>query len=372
MEPNIKLGKVFGIDVGVNYSWFVIFCLITYTFWETFSSQHALWPDYMPIIAAVVASGLFFFSILGHELSHSLVALWNKLPVKSITLFVFGGVSYIEKEASSASMEFWVAVVGPLSSFLIAGIFWGLSLSVDSSSPMAVVAYWLALSNLMLAVFNLIPGFPLDGGRVLRAAIWGLSGSVQTGTRVASWAGQAFGYMLVFTGVLMAVVIRGNLLGGLWLAVIGWFLINAARVYRRPAVINDYVKTAQARDVMVSHADFVPAGISLQEFFDDHLIRTGRRCFIVNDNGRLLGLITAGELKKIDRSRWAALTVGQAMRPFDTMRWVAPTADLARVLELMDRDGVSQVPVVSDGHLEGLIGRDDLARYVETRAEFAR
>ena len=372
MEPNIKLGTLFGIEIGVNYSWFIIFCLITFTFWEIFSSQHALWPDYVSVVAAFAASALFFFSILGHELSHSLIALWNKLPVKSITLFIFGGVSTIEKDATSAAMEFWVAIVGPLSSLLIAGAFRGISLLADQASPLGAVTYSLALVNLMLAIFNLVPGFPLDGGRVLRAAVWFLSGSAQTGTRIAATLGQIIGYGLIVLGLTSAFVFRNYLLNGLWVAVIGWFLVSAARASRRPVLFEEAVKGVQARDVMRSDAAFVPAGISLQEFFDDHLIRTGRRSFIVSDEGMLLGLITADELKYIDRSRWPALTVGQAMKPFDTMRWVAPNAELERVLDLMERDGVSQVPVVSDGHLEGLIGRDDLLRFAQTRSEFAR
>jgi Zn-dependent protease/predicted transcriptional regulator len=371
MESNIKLGRLFGIEIGINYSWFIIFCLITFTFWETFSSQHVGWPDYMPVVAAVVASALFFFSILGHELSHSIIALWNGLPVHSITLFIFGGVSRIEKEAGTAMMEFWVAVVGPVSSLVIAAAFWGISLLVDVSTPIGAVAYWLAVVNLSLAIFNLIPGFPLDGGRVLRAVIWGISGSSQTGTRVAAAMGQAVGYLLIMVGLFSAFIIR-NYLGGLWLAVIGWFLVNAARSTRRPAVFEDAVKGAQARDVMSMSVAFVPAGISLQEFFDDHLLRTGRQSFIVSDDGRLLGLITASDLKRIDRSQWPALTVGRAMQSFDTMRWVAPNADLSRVVELMERDDVGQVPVVLDGHLEGLIGREDLVRFVRTRAEFER
>lgn len=369
MESNIKLGRLFGIEIGINYSWFIIFCLITYSFKVSFSAEHGRWPDYVSIVAAFAASGLFFFSILGHELSHSLVALWNRLPVHSITLFVFGGVSRIEKEATTAGMEFWVAVVGPISSLLIAGVFFVFSKLTDPASPMAVVAYWLAWINLMLALFNLVPGFPLDGGRVLRAAIWALSGSIQVGTRVAAVMGQVIGYLLILGGIAIAFV-AGNILGGLWLAVIGWFLISAARASRSPAVLDDAVKGALARDVMSMNVAFVPAGISLQEFFEEYLLRTGRRCFIVKDDGRLLGLITADDLKHVDRTQWPALTVGRVMQSFDTMRWVAPTADLSKVLELMERDDVGEVPVVSDGHLEGLIRREDLIRFVRTRAEF--
>jgi Zn-dependent protease len=370
MESNIKLGSLFGIEIGVSYSWFIIFALITFSFWESFSSQNGGWPAYIPVVAAFAASVLFFFSILGHELSHSLMALANGLPVRSITLFIFGGISRIEKEATRAATEFWVAVVGPISSFVIGLIFLAVWKLVDPSSPLAVVAYWLGLINITLALFNLVPGFPLDGGRVLRAIIWAVSGSSRTATRVSSTIGQGVGYMLITFGILVALFVKNNLLGGAWIAIIGWFLLAAARSTRRSALLEQVARGGLARDVMSASASVVPINNTLQEFFDGYMLRTGRRCFIAGDSGRLLGLITDAELKKMDRDRWSSITVAQAMRPFDTMRWVAPDADISQVLEVMDRDDTDQVPVVSDGRLEGLIRREDVVRLMQTRAEF--
>src|SRR5262249_4660514 len=182
--------RLFGIDIGINYSWFFLFGMITLSFWAQYSSEHAGWPPYAPIITTLATSALFFLSLLAHEMSHSLLALAKRLPVKSITLFIFGGVSLIEKEAMNASTEFEVAVVGPVSSFIIAGGFYGLTLLMDPTSPLGSACAWLAKINLALAIFNMVPGYPLDGGRVLRAIVWAITGSVHRATRMAALAGQ--------------------------------------------------------------------------------------------------------------------------------------------------------------------------------------
>lgn len=370
MESNIKLGKLFGIEIGVSYSWFIIFFLITFSLWSQFSSEFSGWPLTWHVLLALTTSLLFFASLLAHELSHSLLALAKGLPVHSITLFIFGGVSRIEKEAMNAATEFWVGVIGPISSAVIAGFFFLLSLVVgDAQSPLGAMTKWLAYINMGLAIFNLIPGYPLDGGRVLRAAVWGATGSLSKATRVAAGVGRAFAYVFIIGGVLLVIFTR-DVISGLWLSFIGWFLLDAARSTQQNLVIERAMKGAHASDVMSADAPTVPSDISLAEFFDDYLMRTGRRCFIVMQGDRLLGLITTNELKALPREHWAAMTVEQVMKPFETMQWVDPGTDLRRVLEVMDRDDVNQVPVVSEGRLEGLIRRENLLRFISTRAEF--
>ena len=378
MRSNIIIGRLFGIDIGINYSWFFLFGMITLSFWAQYSEEHAGWPPFAPIIAALATSALFFLSLLAHEMSHSLLALAKGLPVRSITLFIFGGVSLIEKEAMNASSEFEVAVVGPVSSFIIAGIFYGFTLVVDVSSPLGAACAWLARVNLFLAIFNMVPGYPLDGGRVLRAIVWAITGSVHRATRIASLGGQLVAWLIIGAGIMMAfadIPYLGPYLGrgpisGLWFIVIGGFLLYAARSSQQAMRLDEMISRAQARDVMSRNADLVPAGISLSQFFDDHLIKSGRRCYVVADDGRLLGLMTPAELKAVSRQNWASTTVVQAMTPFEAMRWVEPDADLKQVVELMERDEVNQVPVVSVGQLEGLIGRDDLLEFIQTRSEF--
>jgi Zn-dependent protease/CBS domain-containing protein len=375
MKSNIIIGRLFGIDIGINYSWFFLFGMITLSFWAQYSNEHPGWPPHAAIITAIVTSALFFLSLLAHEMSHSLLALAKGLPVHSITLFIFGGVSLIEKEAMNASTEFEVGVIGPISSFIISGIFYGLTLIVDVSSPLGAAFAWLATINLFLAVFNMIPGYPLDGGRVLRAIVWAITGSVQRATRIAALGGQLVAWLLIGFGIAMILgqtfpIMGGGPISGLWYVVIGGFLFYAARSSQQVVRLEEVINQAHARDIMTHQADLVPAGISLSQFFDDHLFRTGRRCFVVADDGRLLGLMTPSELRAISRQNWPSTTVGQAMTPFEAMRWVEPDADLRQVVELMEHDDVNQVPVVSGGQLEGLICRDDLLDFIKTRSEF--
>ncbi|HSE97909.1 MAG TPA: site-2 protease family protein [Blastocatellia bacterium] len=369
MESNIKLGKLFGIEIGVSYSWFIIFFLITFSLWSNYAALHSHWPSSWHLVAALTTSLLFFASLLFHELSHSLLALAKGLPVHSITLFIFGGVSRIEKEAMNASTEFWVGVIGPISSAVLAGFFYLISQLVgDPASPLGAMTGWLALINLGLALFNLIPGFPLDGGRVLRAAVWGWTGSLQNATRIASLVGQGFAYLFIIVGILLA--LRENVVGGLWMAFIGWFLLDAARSSQQAMVFERAMKGARAIDVMSSDVPAVTADLTLSEFVDEHVIRTGRRCFIVLRDGHMLGIVTPHEVKSVSREQWPFLTVEQVMKPFDSMSWVEPNTDLHKVLELMDSDDVNQVPVVARGHLEGIIRREHLLRFIKTRVEF--
>ena len=370
MESNIKLGKLFGIEIGVNYSWFIIFFLITFSLWGQFSAQHEDWTAALPAIMAVVTSFLFFASLLAHELSHSLLALAKGLPVHSITLFVFGGVSRIEKEAMNAATEFWVGIIGPISSAVIAGLFYVIALLVgDSQSPLGAMAGWLAVINLTLAIFNLIPGYPLDGGRVLRAILWGVTGSIQKATRISSLVGQGFAYLFIVGGIILAFSFN-NFVGGLWLAFIGWFLRDAARSSQQAMMFERALKGVRVRQVMSADVLTVPGHIPLSEFFEEYLMRTGRRCFIVMRDDRLIGLLTAHEIKTVAQDQWQNTSVQQVMKPLETMKWVGPDTELFRVLEVMQREDVNQLPVVSDGRLEGLVRREDVLRFINTRAEF--
>ncbi|MGH9761721.1 MAG: site-2 protease family protein, partial [Blastocatellia bacterium] len=318
---------------------------------------------------ALATSVLFFLSLLAHEMSHCLVALAKGLPVRSITLFIFGGVSRIEKDATSAATEFLVGVVGPLSSFVVALGFLVVSGVFDPRSPMGAMCFWLWLINVWLAVFNMIPGYPMDGGRVLRAAIWAVTDNVNKATRIAARIGQFFGYGMIVFGIGFA-LLTGSLLGGLWVAFIGFFLLEAARRSRDAAVFEHVITGVHASDLMNAGAPLVPSNITLSEFFDDYLMRTGNRCFIISEDGRLLGLLTPQDLKDVPREHWSAIPVIRAMKPFEATRWVEPNTDLNKVIEVMEQDNVGQVPVVSDGHLEGLVRREDVMRFIQTRAEF--
>jgi Zn-dependent protease/predicted transcriptional regulator len=370
MENDIKIGRLFGIDIGVSYSWFIIFFLITFSLWADYGQRHGEWPSSWHVIAALATSFLFFISILIHELSHSLLARAKGLPVHSITLFVFGGVSRIEKEAMNATTELLIGIVGPISSALLAGFFHLLGFAVERNSPLGAMSEWLWRINLMLAIFNLIPGFPLDGGRVLRAAVWGLTGDLRGATRIAARVGQGFAYMFIIVGAVMAIAPGGNVVSGLWLAFIGWFLLNSARSSHQAMVFEQAMRGAFVRDVMSRDVPIVPADISLEEFFGQYLMRTGQRCFIVTRNHDMIGLITAQELKAEPREQWHATTVERAMRPIETVRHVASDTDLHSVVEMMEKEDLNQVPVLSDGRVEGMIRRENIVRFIKTRSEF--
>jgi Zn-dependent protease/predicted transcriptional regulator len=357
MGSDIKLGKIFGIEINLSYSWFIIFFLINFSFWSQFNRYAA--PQ--RLIMTISTSLLFFLSVLAHELSHSLIALWRGLPVRSITLFIFGGVSRIEKEAMNAATEFWVAIVGPLSSLAVAGLFYLLA-------PMSEGFRLLSQINLMLAFFNMIPGFPLDGGHVLRAILWAATGSPSKATRIARQLGQGFAYALIAIGILLTFAGQPS---ALWLALIGWFLLEAARSLERAFLFERAMRGAHARDIMTADVPTVPSEISLAKFFDDHLIRTGRRSFIVvGQSGEPIGLMTPRELKSVPRQHWITTSVEQAMKPFEQIKAIGLDAELSKVLELMDQDDLNQVLIVQDGHVEGLVRREDLLQFIKMRAEF--
>jgi predicted transcriptional regulator len=270
----------------------------------------------------------------------------------------------------NATTELLVGIVGPISSAALAGIFHLISQAVEEGSPIGAMTRWLAIINLTLAVFNLIPGYPLDGGRVLRAAVWGLTGDMRKATRVAIRVGQGFAYMFIIAGASLALASRENVVSGLWMAFIGWFLLNAAKSSQGAMVFEQAMRGARARDVMSAGMPTVPADISLEEFFEHYLMRTGQRCFMVNRNGDLLGLITTHELKAEPRERWTQLTVERAMRPIETVQHVTPDADLQSVVELMEKEDLNQVPVIGEYGLEGMIRRENIVRFIKTRAEF--
>ena len=249
LAQSIRLGRVLGIPIGVNYSWFIIFSLITYSLTMLFEELHPDWTYPSRIAFGVATSLLFFVSVVLHELGHSVMALRYHIPVRSITLFVFGGIAQISREPGKPAHEFNIAIAGPLVSAALGGLFYGLQwLTRDALEGIATLGGWLGGINLMLAVFNLVPGFPLDGGRILRAVVWRLTGSFERATAMAAASGQLFAYGFIFLGVVQAVA--GNVVGGMWIAFIGWFLLNAAQLSSAQLRFRSGLGGITARDVM--------------------------------------------------------------------------------------------------------------------------
>lgn len=372
MKPSIILGHVFGVEIGLHYSWLIIALLITLSLVGQFGAADPTWSRAVVWASAVVTAGLFFMSIVVHELSHALVARVRGIPVRSITLFALGGVATMEKPAPDATTEFWVAVAGPLASVAIGLGCYGLAASLGWApqadvGPSTAVLGWLGFINISLALFNLIPGFPLDGGRILRAVLWGRSGNADRATMTAARVGQAVAFGFISLGLLQ--FFWGAGIGGLWIVFIGWFLLQAAQAsYAEVAVVADLLGV-RVRDIMSTECATVGADMTVQTLVDEHLLRTGHRCFVVSGPGRILGLVTPHEVKGVARDRWASTPLGDVMRPIDQLRTVQPDTLAVDALRLMGRDDVNQLPVVSEGRLEGIVGRRHILQLLQARAE---
>lgn len=362
----LRIFRIFGIPVYLHPSWFIIFVLITVSLAKQFAIQHPQWTQMQHWSLGILTSLLFFASVLFHELSHSVVALRYKIPVVSITLFVFGGVARISREPASAKQEFNIAVAGPLASFSLAGAFWLLARVFPSSEMLGTLAGWLGWTNFILATFNLMPGFPLDGGRIFRAMVWGATGDYTRATRFASRAGSLIAYAMIVAGIWWS--LTGRLRDGLWLAFIGWFLLTAAQESYAQVAIRQALRGLRAGDVMSEELPSVRRDMSLEEYSHE-LLRTGRRCHLVIADDQFLGLMTLAALNKVPREEWHSTSVQAAMLPRDKILCTAPEQPVLRVLERMQSEDVNQMPVVSNGQVVGLVTRDSILRVIQTYAE---
>ena len=373
MQAQVKLGRIAGISVGLHYSWFIIALLITLSLAEHFRTATPRWSSTVVWSAAVVTGVLFFVALLLHELAHSLLAKARGLRVRAITLFALGGVSQIESEASDAKSEFWIAIVGPLTSLAIGLVcLWIARLTgwlpgTEPSVPAIAVLLWLGYINMMLAAFNMIPGYPLDGGRVLRALIWWITRNADRSTQLASQVGQAVAFIFIFLGLYRFFL--GANFGGLWLAFIGWFLLDASRSSYAQVAVMTGLRGRPVADIMERDCPTVEGHLTLKDFVDEYLLRTGRRCFIVVQNHNVSGLITPHEIKQVDRERWPLTSVQSVMRHLDQVRSVTPDTPAIQALEIMTREDINQLPILSNGHLEGVFSRGHVLRFLQTHAE---
>ncbi len=373
MSSHIKLGRIFGIEIGIHYSWFIIAWLITTSLAARFRSVNKDWSSNVVWGAAVITAILFFLSLLAHELSHSLVARGHKLPVKRITLFALGGVSLIEKEAADAKTEFLIAIVGPLTSLVLGGVLVllataaGGKLDVAPRTPGLAILLWLGVTNLLLGLFNPLPGFPLDGGRVLRALAWWITGSMERATRFAARTGQFIALLFIGFGIYQ--FFRGADLGGLWIAFIGWFLLQAAGASYQEVELKSALAGMHAGDLMSRDCAAAPGPTSVQDFVDEFLLRTGRRCFFVTVQDRIAGMITPHEVRALDRSLWPITPVQQIMIPLEKLHAVAPETEVMEALEVMAREDLNQLPVVSDHRVEGMLSRGNILEALRSRRE---
>ena len=364
----LTIARVWGIPISVHASWLLVFALVGASLAAGyFPAHHPAWGAPTRWVLGALTSLAFFASVLVHELGHSRVALRNGIPIRGITLFVFGGVAQIGREPGSPGVEFRIAIAGPLTSLTIAALFGGLGAAGGSVPLVAVPALWLARINLAVALFNLLPGFPLDGGRVLRAAVWAWTGSFDRGNRTAAAAGEVMALALIGIGTFRA--IGSDFVGGVWLVLIGWFLHSAVLAGRAQAALRDLLRVASVSQAMSRECPSIAPGLTLDRLVRDEVLGAGRRCFVVAEDGKLRGLLTLHEVKGVPRDRWDRVTVDEVMQPAKALATVAPDESLLKALEEMDNADVAQLPVVDDGHWLGMLDRERIVHYMRARAE---
>src|SRR3989475_2627589 len=331
-RPGLKIGRILGIPIYLHASWVIIFFLITLSLAMQFTQEHPRWSATQHWTVGIVTSLLFFASVLFHELAHSVVAQYYKIQVVSITLFIFGGVARIGREPSKAIQEFNIAVAGPLASFFLYGVFYGLTRIFPYSEMLGALVNWLGWINLQLALFNLVPGFPLDGGRVFRSIVWGITQNFSRAPRVSRSSGKLIAYALILFGVGYGLAGKGQWISGLWLAFIGWFLLTAAQESVAQVAIREALLGLRAADVMSHEIPTVPREISLEDYGAE-VLRTGRRCHLVVTDDRLVGMMNVHTLNGVPRQEWAHTSVQAVMIPRDKILWASPDERLLAMRE---------------------------------------
>lgn len=361
-----RLGQVMGIPIYLHPSWLIIFFLITFSLSTQFTADHPGWSSSQHLALGIITSILFFASVIFHELSHSVIAKHYKIKVDSITLFIFGGLARIHREPANAKQEFNIAIAGPLSSLFLGGCFWLVSHYWHGNEMALAATKWLWEINVILAIFNLVPGFPLDGGRILRGIAWGVTKNYVHATSIASKAGKFFAYLMILYGIGQAMT--GNWVGGLWTAFIGWFLLSAAQESVAQVAIRNTLTSLRAEDIMTQDIPTVARDISIEEYLHE-VMRTGLRCHIVTGAGIPVGMVTLKSVRTVPRDEWANTSIQAVMLLFENIHSALPDEPALGVLERMQTEDINQMPVVSEGHIVGMIARDTILRVLQTRLQ---
>ena len=364
----VPLFKIAGIQIRLDFSWFIIFILVVVSLSAGYFPQQ--FPDQHPLnywFAGLIATLLFFGSILVHELAHSLMAMRAGIHIPEITLFIFGGVSRLSEEASDAKTEFKIAIVGPLTSFALALIFWSIQSVLQTGQPSltGTVLQYLAWINVALGIFNLIPGFPLDGGRVLRAILWHRSGSLTQATRTSADIGKGFAVVLMVFGGLQ--IFAGSLIGGLWLIFIGMFLRGMAEGGYQEVAIRQSLSGVSVQEIMINDVVSVPPDLSLERLVHDYFLRYGYRGFPVVQDGKVLGLISVMHMQGITDDQRQSMTVEDAMVSLGERMIITPESSLTDALKRMTQEGLNQLLVMRDNTLLGIVTKAGVLRFLEIK-----
>ena len=368
-KGSITIGKLSGITINIDYSWFFIFLLVTWSLaFSYFPSAFPDWSTAQAIAAGLVTSLLFFASVLAHELGHSITAQKHGIPVRSINLFIFGGLANITREPDKPGTEFKIAIAGPLTSIVLGIVFWVLYFFLPSPrfDGVAEIAYWLGLMNLTLAVFNLLPGFPLDGGRVLRAIIWKVSNNPHKATQWVTNIGKAIAYLMIAAGIV--IMLTGNIINGLWLAFIGWFLSNAASGSSRRVSVQQELQKFTVAELMKTNYVKIPAYISIEDMYNQYIRQNRKSYLVITSGNETLGLVNMHLLRNMDKQQWSIKTASEVMTPLSRLRYLSPEADLIAALRVFQEEKVDLLPVVREGEIIGLIAYDDLVDFVNKKS----
>jgi Zn-dependent protease/CBS domain-containing protein len=364
----IPLGHVFGIPIGVHYSWFTILVLLTWVLAASYyPAEFHDWPPVLYWIMGALTAILLFVAVLLHELGHAVMALHYQIPVRGITLFIFGGVAQIGEEPPSAVAEFWIAVAGPLVSFALAAVLGLLQAALSEFAPLLALTKYLAYVNGTLALFNLIPGFPLDGGRVFRAVVWAITHNLRRATLLAANLGRGVSLLFIVLGVWQVIV--GNISTGLWIAFIGWFLETAARTEVQRQEAQGLLAGHRASEAMDPNHAAIPAGTTLQQLVDRLIRVAGKRSFVIESDDHSVGLLTLHQIKEVPRSEWPTTPAARIMIPVARAKSIGPDSELWIVLQEMDRSGVTPLPVVANGQIVGMLSREGIMRFLRTLRE---
>ncbi len=358
-KNQIRLGKIHEVPLTLDFSWFVVLFLMTWILSESyFPKEYKGWEPVWYWIVGGATSVLFFLSVLLHEVGHSFVAKKFNYNVRQIKLFVFGGISEITEEPKKASEEFLISAAGPLVTFLLAGFFYLLAYLTKANVYLFALFHYLGVINLILGIFNLIPGFPLDGGRIFRAIVWGVKKDFQQATHIAASVGRMFGFIFIAIGFLE--IMAGFWVNGLWVAFIGWFLESAAFSQVQRQEITKLLSGRKVRDAMSKAYGLLPYNTTIAEFIENEILHRHRRFFIVEKGGENIGLITIHDIQKVPRNLWEETTVTEIMKPLSEVKTVDIDFPLVEALKEMDEEGVNQLPVVENGEIVGVLTRESL------------
>ncbi|MCC5657468.1 site-2 protease family protein [Nostoc sp. XA010] len=370
MNGTIRVGNLFGIPFYIHPSWFLVLGLVTWSYSSGLGAQFPQLSAGLALLLGLITALMLFASVVAHELGHSFVAIRQGIDVKSITLFIFGGLASLEKESKTPGEAFWVAIAGPLVSFLLCGIVTAIGITTTASGPLAAILGVLASVNLALALFNLIPGLPLDGGNILKALVWKITGNPYKGVTFASRVGQIFGWVAILSGVL-PLVLFGNA-GNFWNLLVGFFLLQNAGNSAQFARVQEKLTGLTAEDAVTHDSPIVSANLTLREFADERVIsgQNWHRFLVTDDDGQLVGAIAVDNLRTIPTALWSETQVKEVMRPITESTTVQSDQPLLEVMQVLEQQKLSVLPVIrKNGVLVGILEKAAIIQLLQSRTQ---